>query len=63
LKKPKNVLVRLPALPEEPPWHQKPGNVATALTQCESKQENPVVKVRGARGLSPLLPFEPPAII
>ena len=37
----KNVVVRSPALPEEPPWHQKPCNVDTALTQCGSKLENP----------------------
>ena len=37
----KNVVVRSPALPEEPPWHQKPCNVDTALIHCGSKQENP----------------------
>ena len=37
----KNVVVRSPALPEEPLWHQKPCNVDTALTQYGSKLENP----------------------
>jgi len=37
----KNVVVRSPALPEEPPWHQKPCSVDTALTDCGSKLQNP----------------------